>query len=345
MSMLASLIVSYRFATPWALLLLLVVPFIIRRAAARRTPAIKFPGAQFAASAGRTWRVRLRFIPLALRTIALVLIVLALARPQLGREEVNEKGSGIAIETALDFSSSMGEKFESGSGKTTRFEAAKKILRVFIFGDGKELKGRPGDLTGIIAFAGRAYTVCPLTLSHDVMDRFIDEMRLAANAEEDGTGMGDGLALAAARVAGAGGEHSGIKSKIVVLITDGNNNLGRRTPEQAARLARMWGVKVYAIGVGPSSPWRVKMPYTGRTDVDTETLEAIAAQTGGAFWMAESAERLHEIYAEIDKFEKSEIEATSFSVHAERFSALALAALAALFLEQVLACTVFRRSP
>ena len=259
---------SFRFESPWVLLLLLLIPLFIWRAGGQRSAAFRFPQVTLAGKAGRTWRVRFRNLPLALRTIALVFVVLALARPQQGREAVKETGSGIAIETALDFSSSMGEKFESRDGRTTRFEAAKKILRAFIVGDGKDLKGRPGDLTGIVAFAGRAYTVCPLTLSHEVTERFIDEMKIAQNSEEDGTGLGDGLALAAARVAVAGGQSrslpenanpgagikSGIKSKIVILITDGNNNLGSRTPEQAARLAKMWGVKVYTIGVGPASP-------------------------------------------------------------------------------------------
>jgi Ca-activated chloride channel family protein len=189
-------------------------------------------------------------------------------------------------------------------------------------------------------------------------------MNIAQTSEEDGTGLGDGLALAAARVAVAGaqsqapqedpnpgstiksGEHSGIKSKIVILLTDGNNNLGRRTPEQAARLAKMWGVKVYTIGIGQASSWKgPKMPYTGRTEVDEATLESIAAETGGAFWMAESAEKLHEIYAEIDKLEKTEIEGTRFTVHAERFSAFVLVALAALLLEQLLSTTLLRRVP
>lgn len=360
MSALSAITGSFRFESPWVLMLLFLIPLFIWRAARERSASFRFPQAILAGRAGRTWRVRLRNLPLALRTIALVLVVLALARPQQGREAVKETGGGIAIETALDFSSSMGEKFESREGRTTRFDAAKKILRAFIAGDGKDLKGRPGDLTGIVAFAGRAYTVCPLTLSHEVTERFIDEMKIAQTSEEDGTGLGDGLALAAARVAVAGGQPrafpenantgagalSEIKSKIVILITDGNNNLGSRTPEQAARLAKKWGVKVYAIGVGPAAPRpRVKMPYTGRTDVDEEALEAIAARTGGGFWMAESADKLHEIYAEIDKLEKTEIAGTRFNVHAERFSAFALAALVVLLLEQVLSCTVLRRFP
>ena len=364
MAALSALIGAFRFESPWVLLLLFLVPLLIRRAAGQISAAFKFPQVSLARNAGRTWRVRFRNLPLALRAIALVLVVLALARPQQGREEVKETGSGIAIETALDFSSSMGEKFNSTGGMTTRFEAAKRILRAFIFGDGKELGGRPGDLVGIVAFAGRAYTVCPLTLSHEVMDPFIDEMKIASTTEEDGTGLGDGLALAAARVAvetgqppaprenavpGPGSksaERPGIKSKVVILLTDGNNNLGRRTPRQAARLAKKWGVKVYAIGIGPSSPWQgIKMPFTGSDKVDEEELRGIAAETGGGFWLADSAEKLQDVYAEIDRLEKTKIEAARFTVRAERFSAFALAALVILLLEQVLACTVLRRIP
>jgi Ca-activated chloride channel homolog len=369
MSSLSAIIGSFRFEFPWALLLLFLIPLVIWRAAGERSSAFRFSEVTLAGKAGRTWRVRFRNLPLALRTIALVFVVLALARPQQGRESAKETGNGIAIEMALDFSSSMGEEFESQGGRTTRFEAAKRIFRAFIFGDGKDLLGRPGDLAGLVAFAGNAYTVCPLTLSHEVMERFLDEVKLPSSAEEDGTALGDGLALAAARLGLGGGqprmvrestntdagnksrEHFEVKSKVVILLTDGNNNCGMRSPEQAARLAKMWGVKVYAIGVGPSSSWQaVKTPFgsfnsAGRAEVDKEALKGIAAETGGAFYLAESDEKLQEVYAEIDKLEKTEIEGTRFTVNAEKFFAFALAALGVLLLEQLLSCTVFRRVP
>jgi Ca-activated chloride channel homolog len=360
---------SFRFEFPWALLLLLAVPLLVRRAAAQRPAALGFPEVELPGEAGRTWRVRLRRLPLVLRTIALVLIVFAVARPQQGREAAKETGKGIAIEMALDFSSSMGEAFDSAEGRTTRFEAAKKIFRGFIFGGVYGLQGRPNDLAGIVAFAGNAYTVCPLTLSHEVLNGFLDELRMAQTEEEDGTALGDGLALAAARLAlgvghpaargekadsGAGGasaEPFEVKSKIVILLTDGNNNCGAHTPEGAARLAKMWGVKVYTIGVGPSTSWQaVRTPYgffnsAGRLEVDRDLLKSVADQTGGAFWLADSADKLREIYTEIDKLEKTEVEATRFTVNAERFSILALAALALLLLEQLLSCTLLRRVP
>ena len=275
------------------------------------------------------------------------------------------------------------QEFIYEGAQLNRLEVVKKIFREFILGNGKDLAGRPNDLIGMVAFARYADTLCPLTLSHGALDRFIENMQLVTRKNEDGTAIGDALALAAARLktaedllkstlgkpstenshdqgdSGAPARQSPvtgmdyqIKSKVIILLTDGQNNAGKRSPLEAARLAKEWGIKVYAIGIGGRESFMTiqtplgdyKVP--GGPGVDEATLKAVAGETGGAFWLAESAEKLHEIYQEIDKLERTEIESVRHIDYAERFAPFALAALvAADRWSRFLISTVFRRIP
>lgn len=372
-----------RFAFPWAFLILpLCGAALWFRLRWRRDAGVRFSSVAVAAASGASWRNRARHLPLAIRCTAVVLLVVGLARPQQGREEVRDVSEGIAIEMVVDRSGSMGQEFIHEGKPATRLDVVKKVFREFVLGNGRDLPGRPNDLIGMVAFARYADTVCPLTLSHGALERFIESIQLVTRRNEDGTAIGDALALAAARLktageamrssqgrrsvqgsgddpeAGAGasrtpGASSGyeIKGKVVILLTDGQNNAGRRSPMEAARLAREWGVKVYAVGVGGRESFMtVKTPLgdykvPGGPGVDEAALKAVAEETGGAFWLAESAEKLHEIYKKIDQLERTEIESVRHIDYAERFAPLALAALFLLVLEQVLVGTVLRKIP
>ena len=372
-----------RFEFPWAFLILPLFAFLVWSFTRRnRRPAIRFSSVQIAASSGTSLRQRFRRLPAIARGAALLLLVIGLARPQQGREEIRDVDRGIAIEMVVDRSGSMGQEFIYQGSELTRLEAVKKIFREFVLGNGKDLQGRPNDLIGMVTFARYADTVCPLTLSHGALDRFIESIQLVTRKNEDGTAIGDALALAAARLKTAGelvtetrsrtsgreseklspiaspglglsrtdGDYQ-IKSKIIILLTDGQNNAGKRSPVEAARLAREWGIKVYAIGIGGRESFvTIRTPLgnykvPGDPGVDEGTLKAIADETGGAFWVAESAGKLHEIYGEIDKLEKTEIESVRHIDYAERFTPFVLAGLLLLILEQVLVGTLFRRIP
>jgi Ca-activated chloride channel homolog len=344
-----------RFEFPWAFLILplvvLLVWFVLRR---HRGVGLRFSSVGIAGSSGSSLRTRLRHLPMIGRVIAIVLLTVGLARPQQGREEVRDVSQGIAIEMVVDRSGSMGQELIYEGKQLNRLEVVKKIFKEFILGNGKDLQGRPSDLIGMVAFARYADTLCPLTLSHGALDRFIESIQVVTRRNEDGTAIGDALALAAARLRTLEEVLKmdyRIKSKVVILLTDGQNNAGKRSPVEAARLAKEWGIKVYAIGIGGRESFvTVRTPLgdykvPGGPGVDEATLKNIADETGGAFWLAESAEKLHQIYKEIDRLERTEIESVRHIDYAERFLAFVLAALALLILEQVIISTVFRRIP
>ncbi|HSG27809.1 MAG TPA: VWA domain-containing protein, partial [Candidatus Krumholzibacterium sp.] len=229
-------------------------------------------------------------------------------------------------------------------------------------GNGETLGGRPNDLAGMIAFARYADTMAPLTLGHGALLRFLDTVEIVRRKSEDGTAIGDAIALAAARLKTAeedlakfasetGDKEYEIKSKIMILLTDGQNNSGLRTPVEAARMAAEWGIKIYTIGVGGGESvstvstlfGEFKIPSQSR--VDTRPLEAVAELTGGVFRLASDEESLRQIYEEIDELEKSEIESVRYVDYRELFVPFAAAALALLILEVVLSTIVFRRIP
>jgi Ca-activated chloride channel family protein len=343
----------FRFESPWMFLLLgLIAAIVLLRRRSRFRAALRFPSLSSAREVRPTLRQRLAVLPVALRLTALVLMVIALARPQMGTERAVEMSRGIAIEMVVDRSSSMGAELQYRGRRTNRLEAALDLFREFV-------AGRPSDLIGLIAFARHAETICPLTLSHDALLGFLPTVKLAAVETEDGTAIGDAVALAAARLrtaeetaarqAGGQGEYE-IRSKVIVLLTDGENNAGLRTPEEAAELAAAWGIRIYAIGIGGEDTPVVQTPF-GRYSVPMgpaiaeETLRTLAETSGGRYWVANDAEALRVVYGEIDKLEKSEIEAARYREYREWFPPLALAALLLVAAEVVLASTVWRRIP
>ncbi len=352
------------FAAPWFLLLLLTLPAMFWWRRRRLGPgSLRFSSTSDASRTGRSLRQRVGFFPDALRLLGLALLIIALARPQEGMEQVREVSEGIAIQMVVDRSSSMGEPMIREGIRTNRLDVVKDLFEAFVLGDGDDLEGRSTDLVGLIAFAGFAETVCPLTLAHGALPRFLETVRLAQpRSAEDGTAIGDAIALAAARLETAEdalaeqapdrADKYTIQSKVMILLTDGRQTAGERNPVDAAKLAAEWGIRIYTIAVGGQSGARAGDSIFGRlfqmrrgAEVDTETLKAIASETGGRFYLAEDAGSLARIYEEIDALERTKIEALRFMDYRERFVPFALVGLLALVAEAALASTWLRKVP
>lgn len=349
------------FESPMAFLLLLILPLLIYINFFRtRRGSIRFSSVGNAAKATKSLRQKLLRLPDIIRVISLILLITALARPQTGREQIREVSRGVAIEMVVDRSSSMGAEQEYKGENLNRLEVVKKVFEKFVLGGSDGLDGRPNDLIGMIVFARYPDTICPLTLAHGALPAFLKNVNLVQTREEDGTAIGDALALAAARLNKAeenlkeqkeGVKNYEIKSKVIVLLSDGENNFGKRTPLQAAELAKEWGIKIYAIAIGGGEAVNsIQTPFgtykvPSRQRVDTSTLKAIARTTGGFFREADNTEALIDIYKEIDAMEKSEIESIRFVDYRESFLWLAVSGFLMILCEAILRNTVFRRIP
>jgi Ca-activated chloride channel family protein len=359
--------------SPWVLLLLLTLPalayLVLRR---KRHAAVKFPSLRDIRRCPVSLRLQLRPMLTVARFICIVLLIIALARPRKGTVLSEISTEGVAIEVVADRSGSMQTEMDYFGEKLNRFEVVKKVLWDFIAGDKKELTGRSNDLVGLVTFARYADTACPLVLSHGVLLEFMNKTQIVRIRSEDGTAIGDAIALAAARLKKAEEEihqrrvrlldavelnpdeqESGfkIKSKIIILLTDGINNAGQYYPVEAAELAKEWGIKIYTIGIGSAQAYttiqtplgKYKMP-TGQR-LDERLLKAIAEKTGGFYGRADDAKALHKIIEKIDEMEKTEVKSIQYTQYAELFGPWTLAASLILVLEILVNCTVFRKIP
>ena len=359
--------------SPWALLLLLVLPVLAYVAMCKkRTAAVRFPSLADLRNCHLSWRLRLRPLLKAARLLTLGLLIVALARPRKGTVLSEISTEGVAIEAVVDRSGSMRTEMDFG-GKLNRLEVVKKVLADFIQGDDDKLTGRSSDLVGLVTFARYADTVCPLVLSHNVLIEFLKKTEIAQMRSEDGTAIGDAIALAAARLkkaeeeirrrdaqlAGSGlrgsdnVERAGfkIKSKAIVLLTDGRNNAGEYHPLDAAKLAAEWGIKIYTIGIGSAQAYTTIQTIMGSyriptsQDLDEGLLKAIAEKTGGFYSRADDTEALRSIVKKIDELEKTHVKSIQYTQYAERFGPLTISALILLALEMLAGCTVFRKIP
>ncbi len=330
-----------RLGSPWFLLLLVFVPLVFRWGRRRsRDAAVRYPSlATLRAVAPRGAAGRRVWLGV-FNALALTAIVVALARPQLGRAETRIYREGVDIVLALDISSSMlAEDFTVNGERASRVEAVRSVVRDFV-------AARPQDRIGLILFSARAYTQSPLTLDHGWLLQNLE--RAKVGMIEDGTAIGSGLATAVNRL-----RASKAKTKIVVLLTDGQNNAGRVTPQTAAEAAAALGVKVYTVGAGT----RGMAPYPAQdffgnkvyrpmqVDIDEDTLTAIAAKTGGRYFRATDTASLKGIYEEIDRREKTEFEAPEYLEYREAYPWFLWPALAFLLLEVGLGETVLRKLP
>lgn len=317
----------FRFGLPWALLLLLLLPFFwwwLRKRERGRQVAIALPVTYLAASLPAGNPARWRFWLDGLRVLALGLMIVAMARPQYGRIERATFSEGIDIAMVLDVSLSM----RAGDFHPNRLEAAKDVMKQFVL-------ERRGDRLCLVIFGGEAATLVPLTLDSDVVYSFVERVRFNL-VSGDTTAIGMGLATALDRLRG-----SDAKSKVAILLTDGENNAGRIDPLKSAEAARALGVRVYTIGVGSNTPQIG--PFGMRVDagLDEATLTQMAEMTGGRYFRAVDEQKLDEIYQQIDKLEKSEIESTQFDSFNELVHWLVLPALALLLFEVGLRSTRF----
>jgi Ca-activated chloride channel family protein len=322
-------------------LLVLVIPYIIWYAMYRKKsePTMRMSDTFAFRYAPRSWRVTLMPILPVLRIVAFVALVVALARPQTHNSWKNQTVEGIDIMLAMDVSTSM----LAEDLKPNRMEAAKKVASDFII-------GRPDDNIGLSIFAGEAFTQCPMTIDHASLLSLLHNVRTDIAARgliEDGTAIGMGLVNAVSRL-----KDSKAKSRVVILLTDGSNNRGDISPMTAAEIAKSLGIRVYTVGVGttgnaplpPSAtglPQYVNLPV----EIDEQTLKGIAATTDGDFYRAKNNKELKQIYAEIDKLEKSKLNVKQFSRRYEAYQPLAAIATLSLLLEILLRITVFRRIP
>ena len=345
-----------RFTNPWILLLFipLALPLIahLRRSAAAKAEqcrqALRFSDIAPVKAAGKSLRQHLLPLPRLLIIFALTMTIIALAGPQRGLREIAGKRSGVAIEMLFDISSSMDINLNSSTNNFERIGAAKKVCRDFILGNGKELSGRQNDIIGLITFARYADTACPMTGSLDALAAIVSELEVENRPNEDGTAYGDALTLASARLMKLDEEYRRdgalpVKSKIIILITDGDNNCGRHLPQQAAALAKKWGIKIYAVFLGD----RPLKDAAGKPLLSPgqQMLNRICRATGGICRMVYDYDSLEAVYAEIDALEKSRLTSFSNIVYRRIHPWFCAAALAALALAILLQNTLLRRLP
>lgn len=330
----------FQFHSPGYLFsLFLVVPLFVFDVLKLRL--VKFPlsHASLVAGAKKSWRRSLEFVPPFLRAAALVLIIIALARPQTGSHHVEVQSEGIDILLALDTSGSMRAlDLDLNGREANRLEVIKAVVRDFI-------GGRRHDRMGMVVFGTEAYTQCPLTLDHDILLGYLDLIEIGIAGED--TAIGNAIALAVKRL-----KKSSAKSKIVVLVTDGENTAGEVSPTRAAELAAENGIKVYTIAVGTDG--KVPFPQAGffgvrkvyvELPVDEKTLQEIATITGGRFYKASDTQTLEQIYKTIDQLEKTEVKVDEFSEYEEWFAFFLVPAIVLLLMAWLLQRTVFLRIP
>lgn len=340
-----------KFLYPWILWFIPLLLWWLRRGPARASLAVPSLGLWPAPLLGR---VRFLWLPVALRRLALVLLLVALARPQGSSDYRMEHAEGIAIQMLVDVSSSMDMNLKDVGGKSaTRMEVAKEMVARFISGDGERLKGRPNDLIGLITFARYADTRSPLTLGHDALLQIVRHLTIQDRPNEDGTAYGDALAIAAARLRnpeellhGAHAQDAAkIKSRVIVLLTDGENNSGTHLPLEAAGLAKQWGCRIYAISLGDSGIFVSDGATAESLSPAEKVLKHLAVETGGIYRQAHDFESLLAVYSEIDHLERSEITTLSFARVAEWFWLPLTLALVALVSGLILEATWLRVVP
>jgi Ca-activated chloride channel family protein len=328
-----------RFSDPWYLLLLLLIPLILARRVwiqKKVHGGLLFPQVGLARQLGSSWTLQVRKYLLPFKLIGLGLLILAFARPQLGSAEEDILTEGVDIMLSIDVSGSMAaEDFHPKN----RLVVAKQVVQDFV-------KGRKSDRIGLVVFAGRSFTKCPLTIDYGVLLRQIEDVQLGMI--EDGTAIGSGLANAVNRL-----RASKAKSRVIILLTDGVNNSGEVDPLTAAELARSQGVKVYTVGVGREgvAPFPVNDPVFGRRYVDVEvqidetSLQKIAGVTGGKYFRAVDKDSLERIFRTIDGLEKSKISVKSYTHYNEVFAYFLWPGLGLILMESILSHSRFRKLP
>ena len=348
-----------RLESPFMLLLLLLVPLLFhfsRRFGRQAT--VDYPRVGELAGLTPTFMTRLRIVLPYLRLLALILCIVALARPQWGQQVTRIYRDGIGIVMVVDISSSMAAlDLQIGDEPANRLDVVKETFRAFVTGEeGTDSSddeampfGREGDMIGMVTFARFSDNLSPLTLDHEALLGALEEVTIVQLPEEDGTAIGDAMIMGAEVLQRAGG-----KSKVMLLLTDGSNNAGNTDPVEAAVAASALGVKVYTIGTGTRGTAMTPIRDSDGAEprlapvqvfIDEHTLTQMATTTGGQYFRATDGEALGEIYSEIDRLEKSTNIAEQYQRYLEGYPFLLFAALALLVFEGVLVNTRLRALP
>ena len=326
---------SIEFASSYFLYGLIIIPLLIVWyifLGRKHQAYVKFSDTGFFKGMPKSWRIYARHILFVIDICALALLIIALARPQSSSKNQKINVEGIDIVLTIDLSSSM----LAQDLKPDRLEAAKDISAEFV-------KGRPEDRMGLVVFASETFTQVPLTTDHGMLLNMMKDLK--CGMLEDGTAIGDGLASSVSRL-----KDSEAISKVVILLTDGDNNAGSIDPATAAEMAKLFGVRVYTIGVGTrgTAPYPVQTPFGGiqyqqiQVTINEPLLQQIADETGGKYYRATSNEKLEQIYEEIDQLERSKIEINEFTRVHEEFLPFVLMGLALLLLGFILKNTIFK---
>jgi len=353
----------------WLLLALPAIPIVWwRYAQRRRRPAVPWSSTAAARSVPHGWAARTRWLLPALRTLAVLMLIVLLAGPRKGDEKTSRSVEGVAIEMVLDRSGSMQAlDLQLEGRRADRLEVVKSVAADFILGE-QSLPGREHDLIGLITFGTWADSICPLTLDYETLTEALSQVRPATEAEGSGTAIGDALALAVSRLNDLEDRPDlstdDIRSRIVILLTDGEDTASELDPLVAAEMARALDIKVYTIGVGVDGVAPIPVTDTfGRTRlrstpvrIDEATLQRIADTTGGKFFRARDTASLGAIYAEIDAMEKTEVAEERFYRYTDlavspvdlagrRLPPLLIFPMLVLVLEILLAATRYRTIP
>ena len=325
------------FAQPeWLYALILVpLPLLWWWRQQRRTPGMRYSTTRVLQDLPTSWRQRLRILVPLLQSLVLAFGILALARPQLRNSHIERYTEGIDIMLVLDTSTSMrAEDF-----KPNRFKAAQSVAAEFI-------RNRISDRIGLIVFAEQAYTQVPLTLDYDFLLQMLQQVK--TGAIQDGTAIGTALATAVSRL-----KDSSAKSKVIILLTDGQNNRGEIDPETAAEIAASRNIRVYTIGVGArgTAPYTFDHPYYGKitrnipVEIDEQMLRTVAQKTGGRYFRATDNQALKAIYDEIGQLEKTKIQERVFVDYEEKYPVFLWPAILLATLSILLTSTYFRTWP
>lgn len=323
----------FGFANPYFLLLLLLVPVMIWRQQGKKAdaPAMRLTTLGNLAKDGASGRARYRPLLFVLYIIGYMALVIAIARPQTSNTTEHIDSEGIDIVLAIDVSGSM----LAMDLKPDRIEASKAAALKFV-------EARPGDRIGLVIFSGESFTMCPVTIDHNILKEQINQVH--SGMLVDGTSIGMGLATAVERL-----RTSKAKSRVVILLTDGVNNTGLIDPNTALEIAKAYKIRVYTIGAGTKGEAMMPVPTpTGtqtlmvKVEIDEELLKQIAHETGGRYYRATDSKTLNNVYQEINKLEKSKVEVNSFKHYKELFLPFALAAAICLGLSMLLRYTVLK---
>jgi len=352
----------FRFQSPYFFLVLIPLVILVAVLEYRRHPAVVFSDISLLKSLPKTMMQQIAGLTPWLLYLGAALWIIALARPQSGKEEYRIRAEGIAMAMCVDRSGSMAAiDFALDGKRVSRLEAVKKTFRDFVAGN-SSLPGRQDDMIGLLVFGGYVDAYCPLTLDHVTLLEMLSQIRLPEPVvdaqgnfidrrlyeEENMTAIGDALAQAVDRL-----KNVAAKNKVIILLSDGEQTFGTLTPLEGAETAKAFGIKIYAIGIGTTgeAPYVVTNPFGQQQltmqDVvmDEETLQKVAEMTDGQYFNAQNTQALERIYAEIDKLEKTVHEGRSYTQYTELFYIPLMLGTLLILLHLVLVCTRCRRLP